>query len=159
MSQKFQMDEVLARIESRASQSGECLVYTGTIGKAGYGMISAGGKQQYVHRIVCQAHHGDPPSGALALHSCDNRACCNPNHLRWGTHLDNSADAVARNRLRPGVSVGEAHGLSKLTAESVRDIRERRARGEVLRSIAARHGVTISTVSEVARRKVWRHLA
>jgi DNA-binding transcriptional regulator YiaG len=36
--------------------------------------------------------------GLSALHSCDNPPCCNPAHLRWGTHAENMADASKRNR-------------------------------------------------------------
>ena len=29
-------------------------------------------------------------------HLCNNRKCCNPAHLAWGTHADNMKDRVAR---------------------------------------------------------------
>lgn len=35
-------------------------------------------------RPMAPANHG--------LHSCDTPACWNPDHLRWGTHLDNIQD-------------------------------------------------------------------
>lgn len=46
------------------------------------------------------------PNGAFALHACDNKSCCNPAHLRWGSHADNMADKVARGRC----AAGETHG-------------------------------------------------
>lgn len=36
--------------------------------------------------------------GMCALHSCDNPRCANPQHLREGTHAENKADAMARQR-------------------------------------------------------------
>lgn len=32
------------------------------------------------------------------IHSCDNRLCCNPSHLRVGTALDNHQDMCAKGR-------------------------------------------------------------
>lgn len=37
-----------------------------------------------------------PPSNVHALHSCDVRLCCNPAHLRWGTHQENMRDRAER---------------------------------------------------------------
>jgi hypothetical protein len=46
-----------------------------------------------------------------------------------------------------------------LTDDDVRDIRARRAAGETCVSIAARYDVSMQTVSDIARRKVWRFLS
>lgn len=40
----------------------------------------------------------DVPDGMHILHSCDNPRCCNPEHLRIGTHQDNMNDKVSRGR-------------------------------------------------------------
>ena len=37
-------------------------------------------------------------SKIMILHSCDNKKCINPEHLRQGTHEDNMKDVVARRR-------------------------------------------------------------
>lgn len=37
-----------------------------------------------------------PAPGNLALHSCDQKWCWNPAHLRWGTQADNSRDYAER---------------------------------------------------------------
>lgn len=36
--------------------------------------------------------------GRLVRHMCHNRLCCNPAHLRGGTHADNSDDRAKRVR-------------------------------------------------------------
>ena len=53
---------------------------------------------------------------------------------------------------------GEASGMAKLTTEAVLEIRAARARGELLRTLAARFGVTEALISAVAKRKFWRHI-
>lgn len=41
---------------------------------------------------------GGVPKGASLLHSCDNRRCLNPNHLRPGTAKENVQDMMSRGR-------------------------------------------------------------
>jgi len=44
----------------------------------------------YSHRAAwILANKRDVPKGLQVLHSCNNPLCCNPNHLRAGTQLDN----------------------------------------------------------------------
>lgn len=47
----------------------------------------------------------------------------------------------------------------KLTADAVRDIRARQARGETGRSLAAEYKIDPSMVSLIVLRKKWRHIA
>lgn len=56
-------------------------------------------KGQRVHRLICIAVHGLPPEDKpLALHSCSNRRCCNPHHLRWGDVKENTKDMIDAGR-------------------------------------------------------------
>lgn len=54
---------------------------------------------------------------------------------------------------------GERHPYARLTEAKVRELRERRARGETLASIAADLGVGIDVVHLAATRKTWKHVA
>jgi hypothetical protein len=53
---------------------------------------------------------------------------------------------------------GERNGFSKLTEDAVRDIRRRRAEGEILRTIAEDHGVNLTCVYKIVMRESWRHV-
>lgn len=66
----------------------------------GYGSLSVGRRSVKAHRLALVASDLPPNSGTpFALHHCDNRACCNPLHLYWGTRQDNADDARTRHRI------------------------------------------------------------
>lgn len=53
------------------------------------------------HKVMHLSMEADgrprPPAPANnALHSCDNKGCWNPGHLRWGTSADNARDYAQR---------------------------------------------------------------
>lgn len=64
----------------------------------GYGLTQRKGLDLRVHRYAFELWKGEIPEGMLILHSCDNRKCCNPEHLRIGTAKENVADAIERGR-------------------------------------------------------------
>lgn len=78
-----------------------CWEWTGYTAKTGYGQIRVAGKAVGPHTLTCAAEHGPKPEGKrLAMHSCDNPPCVNPEHLKWGSDADNQADMAAKNRGR-----------------------------------------------------------
>lgn len=68
--------------------------------------------------IVYEATHGPLPKGTILRHNCDNPFCFNLEHLLTGSHADNVADRVKRNRS----AIGEGNGRSKLTVNQVIEI-------------------------------------
>lgn len=100
-------EEVIQKICSKVSLNGECIEFN-TVDKDGYGQMmvntSKGRKNVRVHRVMHFYATGENPP--VVMHTCDNPSCCNPAHLRGGTHKDNSEDMVRKGRAPRG-SVGQ----------------------------------------------------
>lgn len=81
---------------------GGCWLYTGFKKWDGYGWLARkhNGRIRYMtaHRYAWILTHGDPAKGLSIMHLCDVPACCNPAHLKLGTHADNMADMAAKGR-------------------------------------------------------------
>jgi hypothetical protein len=129
-----------------------CWLWTGHLGWGGYGHFNwAKNKPIKAHRASWLLFIGEIPQSMHVLHKCDNRACCNPDHLFLGTNNDNVADKVAKNRQ----SKGERSSLSKLNSALVLEIR---SSSETDRGIGKRLGVGKSVVNLIRNRKAWRHV-
>lgn len=130
----------------------DCLPWPYCMDPTGYGKASVGGLRVRASRSMCLLAHGDPPTPAHEhAHSCGNRACFNPNHLRWDTKGGNAADRA----LHGTENRGEQNGHARLTEAEVRAIR---ADSRLQRIIAVEHGIAPHHVSQIKSRKVWRHL-
>ena len=75
----------------RTEWQGDCLIWTGTKTKEGYGRIHVNGKSQLVHRYAWERVNGPIPEGMFIDHKdhCDE-ACVNVDHLRLATNAQNS---------------------------------------------------------------------
>lgn len=93
-------ETIEARIANGTEPEGDCLVWAGAKSAAGYGQIGVGGIVEYVHRVVARNAYGPCPADKEVMHSCDNRACCNPAHLSYGTRQQNVDDMIAKGRAR-----------------------------------------------------------
>ena len=124
----------------------------------GYGWMGWRGELARAHRVAWALTHNDGvmPT-AKVLHSCDNRPCCNPAHLRTGTQAENMADMKERGG-RKGVLTGAENGRAKITAEDVQEIRSRLRNGDVQQSIANDYGLEQTTISSIKRGIIWSHL-
>ncbi len=128
-----------------------------------YGRIKANGKNVAAHRFSWELYNRKPiPEKMMVLHSCDNPACVNPNHLFLGTHQDNMDDKVAKNRQAKGDDFknrkparGEQNGLAKLTEEKAMKIF---LDGRPQRVIAKEYGITQAAVFYIKAKRNWSHI-
>jgi DNA-binding transcriptional regulator YiaG len=144
------------------------LLWTGNLTSKGYGRFKENRKHQSAHRFSFQLHTGRILRRTdLVCHTCDVRNCVNPDHLFVGTQKDNIADAMAKGRMacqRPGWAgsrknpLGSANGLSRLTEESVREVRRMRKSGVSQQGIANRFNVSQASISSVLLGKTWSHV-
>jgi hypothetical protein len=128
-----------------------CWEWTGSTDMNGYGRLGEWRGEKSAHRASYTFHKGSIPEGRLVLHSCDNRRCINPAHLRLGNHSDNNLDAYKRRR-RPDIS-GERNGNAKLTTEQAAAIKSDTRRQA---DIAQEFGVSTSLVSAIKKGTAWR---
>lgn len=133
----------------------DCWLWLGTKNGKGYGQIRIWDRAIGTHRVSYSLHFGMVDEGKCVLHSCDNPSCVNPSHLLMGTHADNCADKIAKNRLPRGVDTS----MAKLTESQVREIRRRNAEeGIGWRRLSREYGVSGGCVAAVILRKSWAHL-
>lgn len=121
-----------------------CWTWTGHRHESGYGIFGFGGKRVRVSHIALALDHEPKPEGAWAIHACDNPACCNPDHLRWGNPADNTLDMLIRGK-----------NAGKLSDRDVKVIFASKEKPSVL---ARRFGVGTETIRKVQRQETFRHI-
>ena len=122
--------------------------------ESGYGLVFFNGKNRPAHRVALILFTGEDPTCLCACHKpveCHNRLCVNPLHLRWDTISANNRDMATDGTK----SVGESHGLSKLSEIEVRKIL---VDGRSIVVIADEFNVSDSTVYRIKNRRNWSHV-
>jgi hypothetical protein len=137
----------LRALKARLSHDGYLVV-------AIIGSLRARPRYTRAHRLVCMAFHGPPPTPQHeAQHRDGSRTNNRPENLKWGLPKENAEDREHHGR----TARGERAGHARLTAEQVEQIRERVARGELHRVVAASYGLHKASISHIVTRRSWRH--
>lgn len=130
-----------------ADPTDDCVIWTGRLSANGYPRIVGA----YAHVVACTIANGPRPDRHDAAHSCGNRACVNPRHLRWATRAENMADAI-----RHGTTTrGTANWSNRLTEQQVQAIRQARQAGRTTRGLAVEYGVSHGAICGIVYRKTW----
>jgi hypothetical protein len=145
----FVDERYVARFWNRVAVQGssDCWLWKGCFYKSGYGQFSVCvGTNRYKtvksNRFAYASACGPIPPKLFVLHSCDTRGCCNPAHLRLGTHEDNMRDMVARCR-----AVSPKRKLTMRDARAIRALVHRTP----IKQLARKYGVTKHAIQWIVR--------
>jgi hypothetical protein len=149
----------LARVRrnffSKVEKTPACWLWIGHKIRRGYGQLRAFNRQRWqAHRLSWLLHYGEIPDGKWVLHRCDNPSCVNPHHLFLGTHDDNVADKVSKNRQMRGT---KCH-THKLTERDVARIRSLLQSKVSYQKIATQFKVTKSNIYAIKHQQTWKHV-
>jgi len=110
-------------------------------------------KTRLVHRLVCEAFHGPPPSPShIVAHNDGTRTKNTACNLRWATPKENSHDMVTHGKS----CKGETNGNAKLSEDQALTVLLSKHR--LAKELAADFGVSVSTVEAIWQGKTWSHL-
>ena len=153
----------------RIGKPHECWEWQGAKTSSGYGNLSWRGLHVQAHRVAYFLTNGGIalPTNfrqdnvakryrRFVLHKCDNRLCCNPEHLFLGSMRANQLDAYTKGRK---VQPRSQHANAKLTATQVVAVRQRYDAGEnTQQQLAAEFGVSQRVISLIVRRESYKDI-
>lgn len=163
------------KVERRGDD--ECWNWIGARNSGGYGSLgaikTAGRRAPQIlatHVALMIVGKPRPSPKHIALHSCDNPSCVNPNHLRWGNHKQNFADMVERDR-NPRIApfykkqrtayakMDEAASTLQLSKQngklSIDDVKEIRRSDKSALELSRHFCVSRRTITNVLKRISW----
>jgi hypothetical protein len=108
-------------------------------------------KAMSVSRLLWILFNGEIPKGKSVCHTCDVSLCINPKHLYLGTHTENMLDLAKRGR---GRTANQIMGPSDVVMA-----RELRLKGNKVKDIAEKFGVSPKGMSRILTGKRWAFLS
>jgi hypothetical protein len=127
-----------------------CWNWTAALNNYGYGNFRVDNKVLKAHRFSYEYYVGEIHQDLVVCHSCDNRKCVNPNHLRQDTQSSNLID----------MSYAMTNPSQVLNVEQVKQIKIRLKEtylGQV-NDLAHQYNVSQSCISLIKNNKRWSHI-
>jgi DNA invertase Pin-like site-specific DNA recombinase len=90
----------------------------------------------------------------IVRHTCNNRLCTNPEHLKLGTPKENSNDMIKSKRQ----AFGSKNGNSKLSEDEVKVIKSLLEKGKSYSLIAELFSVHKDAISNIKLGITWKHV-
>lgn len=128
-----------------------CRVWRGATNNMGYGVLRRGGRAWLLHRWIMRLA-GEEIDGKVVMHLCDNPPCFRFDHLRVGSHRDNTQDMVRKGRARGNANPSPDR---KLTGEQVRFVR---TSSRSARSLAREFGVTHRVIADIRNNNTYKDI-
>lgn len=127
------------------SDTDECVDWPFNTTKKGYPVYKKrDGFSNSAHRRICRDTYREPSDAKMdAAHSCGNKLCVNPKHLRWATRKENAKDRI-----------GHGTNGKKLTLEQVEQIRQDK---RLYLEIARDFNIHPSNVGYIKKFKIWKN--
>ncbi len=149
------LKERMAKKTIKGSKN-DCWLWIGSLDTKGYACIRVDKKLRRASHVAFELHNDMPvPKGKIIMHSCDNPACVNPNHLSIGTKLLNSIDKI--NKGRGNWLKHDSHPMAKLSKLEVDEIRYIFSKGKhTYKSIASMFNINRTTASRIINYKSWK---
>ena len=150
-------------LEKHKDYDGEaCLIWPfGSAGRhrsgaVGYGQATHEGENIMAHVLMCTLAHGERPADKpIAAHICGkgHTGCVAPNHLKWATYAENTADCINHGTF----ARGESSPNAKIAADDVLMIRSLKGKIPV-RKVADDFGISATQVKRIMNRQTWTHI-
>lgn len=122
----------------------ECWRWRHRLTRDGYGALLRKRHPYSAHRYAYAQVYGE--AGELhVMHTCDNKWCVNPAHLRAGTRSENMQDMLSKGRWRKP----DHDSRAKLRAYQVREIR---ASDRTVLGLSREYRVSPRTIRDVKKR-------
>jgi len=74
----------------------DCWIWTKGTNNSGYGSITHNQIRWQVHRLMYFESNKNKDSNLFVCHKCDEKLCCNPDHMFLGTNSDNLKDYYSK---------------------------------------------------------------
>jgi hypothetical protein len=150
------------RFWARVAKAGddECWLWNGHVVKGGYGIMWADGRHLLATHIALELDGRERPAPPehFALHGdCSNPACVNPQHLRWGTQIENMKDCKRLGHLYRASGAAHSQAMPDTPENRLRKLQVFAWPGRQ-EDVAKELGLSRAMVGDIRAGRRWAHI-